>query len=100
MNEKQFKSLMANIVRENTKRLEILESVDKDLRVCVYCFQTTYAYVCPNCNEYKSLMPINHETYVYVKELGEDLMEILKEECGRCGQFVIPSQHPLIGCDA
>jgi hypothetical protein len=72
------------------------ENVDKDLRVCVYCYGTTYAYVCPECNEYDGLMPVNQETEDY---LGEDLLEIVSEECGRCGQNVIPSQHPQIGCD-
>ena len=23
-----------------------------------------------------------------------------EEECGRCGEYVLPSQHPSIGCDA
>jgi hypothetical protein len=22
-----------------------------------------------------------------------------EEECGRCGEYVLPSQHPEIGCD-
>jgi len=22
-----------------------------------------------------------------------------EEECGRCGEYVLPSQHPSIGCD-
>lgn len=73
------------------------QNVDKDLRVCVYCYGTTYAYVCPSCNEYDGLMSVNQETEDY---LGEDLLEIVSEECGRCGQFVIPSSHPQIGCDA
>ena len=90
---------MANIVRENTKRLqreETFAKVDKDLRVCVFCYSTTYAYVCPECNDYKGLMPVNKETEDY---LGEDLLEIVSEECGRCGQMAIPSVHPTIGCD-
>lgn len=51
------------------------ENVDKDLRVCVFCLNTTLAYICPDCNEYKGLMPINAETEEY---LGvEDLTEYL-----------------------
>jgi ribosomal protein S27AE len=99
MNEKEFKSVMANIVRENTKRLETLESVNKDLRVCVYCYGTTFAYVCPECNEYDGLMPINLETDKYFKQMGDNLLEIIQDECARCGQMVIPSEHPSIGCD-
>lgn len=76
------------------------ENVSKDLRVCVYCYGTTYAYVCPECNEYDGLMAINSDTEKYFTQLGEDLSEIISEECGRCGQFVIPSEHPQIGCDA
>jgi hypothetical protein len=78
MNEKQFKSVMANIVRENTKRLQAeakYANVDKDLRICVYCMGTTSAYVCPECNEYKSLMPINYATEQY---LGEDLLQYVE----------------------
>lgn len=47
--------------------------VDKDLRICVFCMTTTYAYICPECNDYKGLMPIlDAEGY-----LGEDLSEYL-----------------------
>ena len=28
------------------------------------------------------------------------ILENRKQECGRCGQDVLPSQHPEIGCDA
>lgn len=78
MNEKQFKSVMANIVRENTKRLQAeakYANVDKDLRICVFCYNTTYAYVCPECNEYKGLMPITKETEDY---LGEDILQYVE----------------------
>ena len=77
MNEKQFKAAMANIVRENTKRLQAeakYADVDKDLRICAFCYTVTHAYVCPECNEYKGLMPINKETEDY---LGEDLLGYL-----------------------
>ena len=48
-------------------------NIDADLRICVYCMHTTYAYVCPTCNEYKGLMPIlDAEEY-----LEEDLTEYL-----------------------
>jgi len=50
------------------------ENVDKDLRICVYCYNTTFAYVCPTCNEYDGLMPITQETEDY---LGEDLLGYL-----------------------
>lgn len=47
--------------------------VDKDLRICVFCMTTTYAYICPECKDYKGLMPIlDAEGY-----LGEDLEEYL-----------------------
>ena len=47
--------------------------VDTDLRICVFCYTTTYAYVCPECNDYKGLMPIlDAEGY-----LGEDLTDYL-----------------------
>lgn len=50
-----------------------LKKTDKDLRICVFCYGTTYAYVCPACNDYKGLMPIlDAEAY-----LGEDLEEYL-----------------------
>ena len=54
--------------------MDKFENVDKDLRVCVYCMGTTYAYVCPECNEYDGLMPITQETEDYI---GEDLLEYL-----------------------
>lgn len=47
--------------------------IDSDLRICVYCYGVTYAYVCPECREYDGLMPIvDAEKY-----LGEDLTEYL-----------------------
>lgn len=50
-----------------------LKKVDENLRICVYCYGTTYAYVCPECNEYDGLMTIlDAEGY-----LGEDLTEYL-----------------------
>lgn len=50
-----------------------LNKVDKDLRICVYCYGVTYAYVCPTCNEYDGLMTIlDAEKY-----LGEDLTDYL-----------------------
>ncbi len=50
-----------------------LNKVDKDLRICVYCYGVTYAYVCPECNEYDGLMTIlDAEKY-----LGEDLTDYL-----------------------
>jgi hypothetical protein len=50
-----------------------LNKVDKDLRFCVFCSTTTYAYICPECGDYKGLMPIiEAEAY-----LGEDLGEYL-----------------------
>lgn len=78
MNEKQLKSIMANIVRENTKRLEAINNADEAMRVCVYCCGTTYAYVCPECNEYDGLMPINLDTDKYLKSMDIDLVEILE----------------------
>ena len=48
-------------------------NIDQDLRICVYCYGTTYAYVCPACNEYDGLMPIlDAEKY-----LEEDLTDYL-----------------------
>lgn len=47
--------------------------IDKDLRICVFCYTTTYAYICPECVDYKGLMPIKEaESY-----LGEDLTDYL-----------------------
>ena len=52
-----------------------LNKVDKDLRICVYCYGVTYAYVCPTCNEYDGLMTIlDAEKY-----LGEDLTDYLPQ---------------------
>jgi hypothetical protein len=46
---------------------------DSDLRFCVFCHTTTYAYICPQCNDYKGLMEIKAaEEY-----LDEDLTEYL-----------------------
>lgn len=38
--------------------------IDKDLQVCLYDGTETYAYFCPDCREYKGLMPV----YLAVKE--------------------------------
>ncbi len=48
------------------------ENVDADLRICAYCMDTTYSYVCPNCNEYDGLMPFTSQTEEY---LGVNLLE-------------------------
>jgi hypothetical protein len=46
---------------------------DTDLRICVFCYTTTYAYICPDCRDYKGLMPIpDAEAY-----LEEDLQQYL-----------------------
>ena len=46
---------------------------DPDLRICVFCYTTTYAYICPSCSDYKGLMPIpDAEAY-----LEEDLQDYL-----------------------
>lgn len=46
---------------------------DSDLRFCVFCHTTTYAYICPECRDYKGLMEIKEaESY-----LDEDLTEYL-----------------------
>ena len=50
-----------------------LNKVDKDLRICVFCYTTTYAYICPECSDYKGLMPIK-EAQDY---LEEDLADYL-----------------------
>ena len=48
---------------------------DTDLRICVFCYTTTYAYICPDCGDYKGLMPLKDaESY-----LGEDFPEEYKE---------------------
>ncbi len=50
-----------------------LNKLDKDLRFCVFCYTTTYAYICPECGDYKGLMPvIDAEEY-----LEEDLTDYL-----------------------
>lgn len=49
------------------------KKVDADLRICVFCYTTTYAYICPECRDYKGLMAIGEaESY-----LEEDLTEYL-----------------------
>lgn len=50
------------------------ENVDRDLRICAYCMNTTYSYVCPECNEYDGLMEFTTSTEQY---LGVDLLEYL-----------------------
>ena len=42
------------------------DHISTDLRICVFCLNSTYAYVCPTCNEYKGLMPFNAETEAYL----------------------------------
>jgi hypothetical protein len=50
-----------------------LTKVDSDLHICVFCYTTTLAYICPDCRDYKGLMPVKDaEEY-----LGEDLEEYL-----------------------
>lgn len=51
------------------------ENVSQDLRICAYCFHTTYAYICPDCNEYDGLMPFTQETEDY---LGENLLDFIE----------------------
>jgi hypothetical protein len=42
-----------------------------EIKICVFCFETTEDFVCSSCNDYKGLMPISDaEEY-----LGEDLSE-------------------------
>jgi len=49
------------------------KKVDADLRICVFCYTTTYAYICPECHDYKGLMAIGEaESY-----LDEDLTDYL-----------------------
>jgi len=50
-------------------------SVDPDIRVCVYCLNLTFAYVCPTCNEYKGLMPVNQETCDYLDVHPKDIID-------------------------
>ena len=47
--------------------------MDKDLRVCVFCDITTYAYICPECGDYKGLMEIQaaSETYDFLESVKE-----------------------------
>lgn len=46
---------------------------DTDLRFCVFCYTTTYAYICPECGDYKGLMPVaDAESY-----LEQDLTDYL-----------------------
>lgn len=54
--------------------MDKFELVDKDLRLCVFCMTTTIAYICPECRDYKGLMPINQDTENY---LGQDLTEYI-----------------------
>jgi hypothetical protein len=61
------------LVKERKFKMNETRKIDSDQRICVYCYGVTYAYVCPNCNEYDGLMPIlDAEEY-----LGEDLTEYL-----------------------
>ena len=65
----------ARFILDKRKEVKMTETrnVDKDLRVCVFCYTTTYAYICPECNDYKGLMPVlDAEEY-----LGEDLTDYL-----------------------
>lgn len=47
--------------------------IDEDLRICVFCMNATFMYVCPTCNEYKGLMPFTTETeeYLEIDDLDE-----------------------------
>ena len=50
-----------------------IRTYDTDLRICVFCYATTYAYICPECRDYKGLMSIREaEEY-----LDEDLTDYL-----------------------
>ena len=49
---------------------------DADLRMCVYCFDTTHAYVCPKCNEFDGLLTIE-ESKPILEENGKSLWVIL-----------------------
>lgn len=50
-----------------------IRTYDTDLRICVFCYTTTYAYICPDCRDYKGLMSIlEAENY-----LDEDLTDYL-----------------------
>lgn len=50
-----------------------IRTYDTDLRICVFCYTTTYAYICPDCRDYKGLMGIREaENY-----LDEDLTDYL-----------------------
>lgn len=50
-----------------------IRTYDTDLRICVFCYTTTYAYICPDCRDYKGLMSIREaEEY-----LDEDLTDYL-----------------------
>jgi hypothetical protein len=61
------------LVKERKFKMNETRKIDSDLRICVYCYGVTYAYVCPACHEYDGLMPIlDAEEY-----LGEDLTEYL-----------------------
>jgi hypothetical protein len=46
---------------------------DTDLRFCVFCYTTTYAYICPECRDYKGLMPVADAEAYLEEDLGEYL---------------------------
>ena len=48
--------------------------MDKDLRVCVFDGVETYAYICPDCKDYKGLMPIPEaiKEYDFIAEMYAD----------------------------
>lgn len=48
------------------------DHIDRDLRICAFCMTTTYAYICPDCGDYKGLMEISSRTEEY---LGVDLLD-------------------------
>jgi hypothetical protein len=63
----------AKLISKKGSQMTETNKVDTDLRICVFCYTTTYAYICPECRDYKGLMPvIEAEEY-----LGEDLEEYL-----------------------
>lgn len=44
-----------------------------DLRICVFCEVTTYAYICPECRDYKGLMSIREAEEYLDADLTEHL---------------------------
>jgi hypothetical protein len=50
-----------------------IRTYDTDLRICVFCYTTTFAYICPDCHDYKGLMAIGEAEHY----LDEDLTDYL-----------------------